>query len=123
MWKLYALSLGASKTLSKNLIELRQFGGLKTYIQDFDILKNRAEISEKQALVFFIGGLKIEIKNPSPLSRPKLHSSCNFQSNPSPLSRPTTFLDPYTSLNALEGIKGFHTELLIKLISTLCLCW
>jgi hypothetical protein len=51
-------------------MELRQMGGLETYIQDFDILWNWAEISEKQALVFFIGGLKIEIKNPSPLSRP-----------------------------------------------------
>lgn len=51
-------------------MELRQVGGLETYIQDFDILWNWAEISEKQALLFFIGGLKIEIKNLSPLSRP-----------------------------------------------------
>jgi hypothetical protein len=41
----------------KELMELRQVGNLETYIQNFDILWNRAEVNEKSALVFFIRGL------------------------------------------------------------------
>lgn len=47
----------------KELMELRQVGNLETYIQNFDILWNRAEVNEKSALVFFIRGLGVEIKN------------------------------------------------------------
>jgi hypothetical protein len=38
-------------------MELKQRGELEEYIQDFDILWNKAEVSEKQALVIFLGGL------------------------------------------------------------------
>lgn len=44
-------------------MELRQVGNLETYIQNFDILWNIAEVNEKSALVFFIRGLGVEIKN------------------------------------------------------------
>lgn len=36
---------------------------LEDISQGFDVMWNRAEINEKQALVFFIGGLEVEIKN------------------------------------------------------------
>jgi len=41
---------------------LKQEDDLKAYIQDFDMW-NRDEINKKQALVFFLGGLEVEIKN------------------------------------------------------------
>jgi hypothetical protein len=44
-------------------MELKQLGNLEEYIQDFDILWNKAEINEKQALIIFLGGLELEIKN------------------------------------------------------------
>jgi hypothetical protein len=44
---------GGQKDPLKELMELRQVGNLETYIQDFDVLWNRADISDKQALVFF----------------------------------------------------------------------
>jgi hypothetical protein len=44
---------------------------LETYIQDFDVLWNKADISERQAMVFFIGGLEIKIKNPIKMFDPK----------------------------------------------------
>jgi hypothetical protein len=48
---------------------------LETYIRDFDILWNRVEIDERYVLIFFLGGLDIEIKiwlrcsNQNPLSK------------------------------------------------------
>lgn len=47
----------------KELMDLRQTGNLEVYIQDFDILWNKAEINEKQVMIFFIGGLEIKINN------------------------------------------------------------
>lgn len=47
----------------KELMDLRQTGNLEVYIQDFDSLWNKAEINEKQVMIFFIGGLEIEINN------------------------------------------------------------
>lgn len=44
---------------------MRQMVSLESYIQDFDILQNKAEISKKQALLFFVGRLEIKIKKPS----------------------------------------------------------
>jgi hypothetical protein len=44
-------------------MNIRQVRCLESYIQDFDILWNIVEIYEKQTLVFFIGGIQIEIKN------------------------------------------------------------
>jgi len=44
---------------------------LETYIKDFDILWNRSEISEKNALVFFIRGLEVEVKNLIKMFEPK----------------------------------------------------
>lgn len=41
---------------------MKQEDDLKAYIQDFDMW-NRDEINKKQALVFFLGGLEVEIKN------------------------------------------------------------
>jgi len=55
----------------EELIELRQISSLETYIQDFDVLWNKADISERQAMVFFIGGLEIKIKNPVKMFDPK----------------------------------------------------
>jgi len=52
-------------------MELRQTGSLEAYIQDFDVLWNKADISERQAMVFFIRGLEIEIKNPVKMFDPK----------------------------------------------------
>lgn len=51
------------KNPSEELMELRQVGNLETYIQNFDMLWNRVEVNEKSALVFFIRGLGVEIKN------------------------------------------------------------
>jgi hypothetical protein len=36
---------------------------MEAYIQNFDILWNRAKISEREAIVFFMGSLEVEIKN------------------------------------------------------------
>jgi hypothetical protein len=47
----------------KELMDLRQTGNLEVYIQDFDSLWNKAEINEKQVMIFFIGGLEIKINN------------------------------------------------------------
>lgn len=47
----------------KELMDLRQTGNLEVYIQDFDSLWNKAEINEKQVMIFFICGLEIEINN------------------------------------------------------------
>jgi hypothetical protein len=44
---------------------------LETYIKDFDILWNRAEIDERYALIFFLGGLETEIKNLVKMFEPK----------------------------------------------------
>jgi hypothetical protein len=52
-------------------MELRQTGSLEAYIQDFDVLRNKADFSEKQAKVFFIRGLELEIKNPVKMFDPK----------------------------------------------------
>jgi len=37
----------------EDLIGLKQVGTLENYIHDFDILWNKADIGEKQALVIF----------------------------------------------------------------------
>lgn len=65
------VGLVANKNPLKELMELRQTGSLETYIQDFDILWNKADIGEKQEMVFFIRGLEIEIKNPVKMFDPK----------------------------------------------------
>jgi hypothetical protein len=52
-------------------MELRQQGDLEEYIQDFDILWNKAEINEKQALVIFLGSMELEIKNTVKMFEPK----------------------------------------------------
>jgi hypothetical protein len=44
-------------------MDIRYVENLETYIQGFNILWNRAKITKKQVLVFFIGGLEVEIKN------------------------------------------------------------
>ena len=62
---------GGEKNPLEELIELKQRNDLETYIKDFDILWNRSEISEKNALVFFIGGLDIEVKNMIKMFEPK----------------------------------------------------
>ena len=55
----------------EELMKLKQQGELQEYIQDFDILWNKTEVSEKQALVIFLGGLEIEIKNTVKMFEPK----------------------------------------------------
>jgi hypothetical protein len=41
---------------------LEQKGNLEAYIQDFDMLWNIAGITEKQALVFFLGRVRSKDK-------------------------------------------------------------
>ena len=55
----------------EELTEHKQEGDLEVYVRDFDVLWNRAHISEKQALVFFLGGLEVEIKNLVKMFEPK----------------------------------------------------
>jgi hypothetical protein len=55
----------------EELMELRQHRDLEEYIQDFDILWNKAEINEKQALVIFLRGMELEIKNTVKMFEPK----------------------------------------------------
>jgi hypothetical protein len=62
---------GGQKDPLEELTEHKQEGDLEGYIRDFDMLWNRAQISEKQALVFFLGGLEIEIKNLVKMFEPK----------------------------------------------------
>ena len=62
---------GGQKDPLEELTEHKQEGDLEGYIRDFDMLWNRAQISEKQALVFFLGGLEVEIKNLVKMFEPK----------------------------------------------------
>ena len=74
-WEEYTEALygwfGGQQDPLEELMELRQTGSLEAYIQDFDVLWNKADISERQAMVFFIGGLEIKIKNPVKMLDPK----------------------------------------------------
>jgi hypothetical protein len=45
---------------------------LESYIMDFDILWNKAEISEKQALIFLLAGLEVKINNLVKMFEPKI---------------------------------------------------
>ena len=49
---------GGYKDPLEELKDLKQEGELEAYIKDFDILWNRAEIDERYALIFFLGGLE-----------------------------------------------------------------
>lgn len=60
--KLCIAGLGSVGSIGEELKDLKQTGSLNTFIQDFDIMWNRAEISKKQAPVFFVGGLEMKIK-------------------------------------------------------------
>uniref|UniRef100_A0A6N2MPH0 Ty3 transposon capsid-like protein domain-containing protein n=1 Tax=Salix viminalis TaxID=40686 RepID=A0A6N2MPH0_SALVM len=63
---------GGQRDPLKELTEHKQEGGdLELYIKDFDELWNRAHISERQALMFFLGGLEFEIKNLVKMFEPK----------------------------------------------------
>jgi hypothetical protein len=62
---------GGQKDPMEDLIDLKQVGTLENYIHDFDILWNKAGIGEKQALVIFLGGLELEIKNTVKMFEPK----------------------------------------------------
>jgi hypothetical protein len=62
---------GGQQDPLEELMELKQQGELEEYIQEFDILWNKAEMSEKQALVIFLGGLELEIKNTVKMFEPK----------------------------------------------------
>ena len=55
----------------EELMKLKQSGDLEEYIQDFDILWNKVKINEKQALVIFLGGMELEIKNTVKMFEPK----------------------------------------------------
>jgi hypothetical protein len=48
---------GGQKNPLEELIEYKQEGELEGYIKDFDILWNRAQISKRQASVFFLRGV------------------------------------------------------------------
>lgn len=56
----------------KELKDLRQMRDLESYIMDFDILWNKAEISEKQALIFLLAGLEVKINNLVKMFEPKI---------------------------------------------------
>jgi len=62
---------GGQQDPLEELMKLKQRGNLEEYIQDFDILWNKAEINEKQLLVIFLGGLELEIKNTVKMFEPK----------------------------------------------------
>ena len=62
---------GGQKNPLEELTEHKQAGELEGYIKEFDMLWNRAQVSEKQALVFFLGGLETEIKNLVKMFEPK----------------------------------------------------
>ena len=62
---------GGQKDLLEELNDLRHNKELEGYNKDLDILWNRAEINEKQALIFFLWGLKVEIKNLVKMLEPK----------------------------------------------------
>jgi len=62
---------GGQKDPMEDLIDLKQVGTLETYIHEFDVLWNKAGIGEKQALVIFLGGLELEIKNTVKMFEPK----------------------------------------------------
>jgi hypothetical protein len=55
----------------KDLIDLKQVRTLESYIHDFDVLWNKAGIGERQALVIFLEGLELEIKNTLKMFEPK----------------------------------------------------
>lgn len=55
---------GGQKDPLEEFKDPRQMEDLKVYTRDFDILWNMIEISEKQALIFFLEGLEVEIKKP-----------------------------------------------------------
>jgi hypothetical protein len=105
-WKEYVEGLcerfGGHKDPLEELKDLKQEGDLETYIRDFDILWNRAEIDERYALIFFLGGLEIEIKNLVKMFEPKslkqaynmsrLQENTNLykKSHPQPKRHPTS---------------------------------
>lgn len=53
---------GGQKDPLEELKDLEQEGNLEAYIQDFDMLWNIASITEKQALVFFLGRVRSKDK-------------------------------------------------------------
>jgi hypothetical protein len=62
---------GGQKDPMEDLIDLKQVGTLEDYIHDFDVLWNKTGIGERQALVIFLGGLELEIKNTVKIFEPK----------------------------------------------------
>lgn len=62
---------GGQRDPLEELTEHKQKGDLESYIKDFDMLWKMAQIIEKQALVFFLEGLEIEIKNLVKMFEPK----------------------------------------------------
>nr|TKR65765.1 hypothetical protein D5086_0000317890 [Populus alba] len=111
---------GGQKDPLEELTEHKQEGDLEGYIRDFDMLWNRAQISEKQALVFFLGGLEVEIKNLVKMFEPKslkqaynlarLYSLCiveddgdNSEEEETVETRNTETLTPHLSLQAIHG--------------------
>ena len=53
---------GHEASLEK-LKNIKQIGDFEGYTRDSDILWTKAEISKNQALMFFLGGMELEIKN------------------------------------------------------------
>ena len=56
----------------EKLNDFRQIEDLEGYIKDFDVLWNKTEISDNQVLIFFLRGLKVEIKNLVKMFGPKI---------------------------------------------------
>jgi len=127
-WSEYVEALccrfGEEKNPLEELIELKQKNDLETYIKDFDILWNRSEISKKNALVFFIGGLDVEVKNMIKMFEPKSLKQAytlarlqdntfthrRYGSNPNKQTyHPTTFAYPNKHATLSSYNKNFPT--------------
>ena len=109
------------------MIELKQLRNLEEYIKDFNILWNKAKISEKQPLVIFLGGLEFKLKNTMKIFEPKtfkhasnlaiLHAS-NLAYMKSPsftrrffislISRPNQITSSHTPLNPTMNLITPH---------------
>lgn len=59
----FILQVWGIKDPLKELKDFKHNRGMETYIQNFDIMWNRADFSKKEALVFFMDGLEVEIEN------------------------------------------------------------
>jgi hypothetical protein len=86
---------------------------LEEYTLDFDILWNKAEISEKQSLVIFLGGLDLEIKNTLKLFEPKTlkhaYNLARLHDNTLAYKKSLSFLIRYSTSNTSSSHLVIHS--------------